>query len=59
MTEEQLKADRLELAEKIVENCTVCVDDDYEYCVFCSESGEHEYDCIVLKAEKIIKEIDN
>ncbi len=54
---EQLKADRLELANAIVDNCYT---GRYgESCRFCEKwhiEMSHDINCIVRKAEKIIKE---
>ncbi len=60
MTGEQLKADRLELANAVIDNHAL---GRYgESCWFCGKwhiEMSHESDCIVLKAEKIIKENEN
>ncbi len=60
MTVEQLKADRHELANAIIDNHAL---GRYgEACRFCEKwhiEMSHDMNCIVRKAEKIIKEIDN
>ncbi len=55
---EQLKADRLELAKAIKADHLAGFYGDE--CVFCygGENVGHDKDCIVLKAEKIIEEIE-
>ncbi len=54
---EQLKADRLELAKAIKADHTEGFFGDD--CIFCYCGGDrHDKDCIVLKAEKIIEEME-
>ncbi len=57
MTGEQLKADRLELANAVIDNHALGRWG--ESCRFCEKwhiEMSHDPDCIVRKAEKIIKE---
>ncbi|MCP4393464.1 MAG: hypothetical protein GY804_04245 [Alphaproteobacteria bacterium] len=57
MTVEQLKADRLELANAIIDNyCTGRYGDECRFCNKWNTEMPHDPDCIVPKAHEIIKE---
>lgn len=59
---EQLKADLLEMAKGIIESFTFYDAGGYECCEHCVDyrnKGKHKEDCMVLKAERIIKESED